>query len=106
MSQNTQIWIARVVGLLVLGGLAWMLFAAVPPASQGGQYRQIGVELGQRVKKTGRIPYSYAYIADMQTKEYWPNQEPYISRIPKGRRIYILDDATLKQFKGYQRGGG
>jgi hypothetical protein len=103
MSPSTQIWIARMIGLVVLGALAWMLFSAVP---RSGQIRSIGVELGQRVQQTGRIPYNYKYVGDFKAKEYWPNIEPYVSRIPKDRRVYILDDAALKEFKGYRRGGG
>ena len=106
MSPKTQLWIARIVGITVLVVLGWMLLSSIPKVQQGGQYREIGVELGQRVQRTGRIPYNYKYIADYQTKLYWPNEEQYVNRIPKERRVYILDDDTLSQFKGYKRGGG
>jgi hypothetical protein len=104
MSPKQQLWTARIAGLVILGLLLWMLFAAVPLSQQGGQIRELGVELGQRAQERIDVKRDYAYVADFTTMQYWPNREPYASRIPAGQRVYILDHEALKQFKGYTRG--
>ena len=67
------------------------------------QFQQIGSELGQQVSK-GRIPQSYKWVGDSQEKLYWPNEPRYVNDIPRSRRVYILDDKTLGEFKGYKPG--
>ena len=72
-------------------------------ASGGGQYAQIGEQM-QGELKSGRIPQSYKYIADMDTKQYWPNKPKYELRIPPNRQVWILNDEQLAKFKGYEPG--
>jgi hypothetical protein len=69
----------------------------------GGQFRQAGEEMGQLVGE-GTVPGSYMYVADVQTKLYWPNRKKYADAIPSDRRVYIKDAETLKEFKGYKAG--
>ncbi len=103
MSPKTQLWIARIAGLVILGVLLWMLFAMLP-GTQGSQISDIGVELGQRAHQAVNVARDYAFVADYTTKQYWPNREPYIGRIEREHRVYILDAAALEEFKGYTRG--
>lgn len=90
---------------IVLGGIAaaavlWLVFT-FDWSQQGSQYRQIGEQAFQRRPVRAA---DYEYVADHGTKQYWPNREPYISRIPSSRRVYILDREALRQFKGYSAG--
>lgn len=103
MSPKVQLWIARVVGILALAGLLTMLFMAIPQ-DDGNRLKQGSQTLVQAAQDSTGIPGSYKYVADFETKKYWPNREPYTGRIPDGRRVYILDDATLSEFKGYTPG--
>jgi hypothetical protein len=102
MSPKTQLWVARIAGLVILGVLLWMLFAVIPN-KPSDQISNIGVELGQRAHEAVQAQ-DYAYVADYSTKQYWPNREPYVNRIPHEHRVYILDAEALKGFKGYTRG--
>jgi hypothetical protein len=71
--------------------------------SQGGQYREMGEKLGT-MSQEGSVPGSYAYVADMVQKLYWPNQDKYINAIPSENRVYIKDAAALAEFKEYKPG--
>ena len=103
MSPKTQLWVARIAGVVIIGGLLWMLFAVLP-FTQSDQIRSIGRDLGQRAQERVDVQRDYKYVADYKAMRYWPNREPYVSRIPRSQRVYILDDAALKEFKGYTRG--
>lgn len=91
---------------IVLAGAVALLVALLVYGAQcggGGQYRSIGEKM-QTELQSGRIPGSYMYVADHETKLYWPNQPRYAEKIPANRRVYILDGESLAEFKGYKPG--
>lgn len=62
---------------------------------------------GDPLMQKAGVPHSaedYKYVADSRRQLYWPNTAKYINRIPKANRVWILDDATLAQFRGYHPG--
>ena len=91
-------WIAMLLLVSALG------FAAT--ASACNQQDGSVAEWGERVgKDVGKDPAkTYKYVADRERQLYWPNKPAYVSRIPEGRRVWIKDQATLAQFKGYKPG--
>lgn len=96
----------RLMGIVlagsVLAGLMYLVFS-FDWTTQGGQYRELGEEIGNR--RSGAVRSAdYAYVADSSSKQYWPNREPYVSRIPAANRVFILDDAALRKFRGYSPG--
>ncbi len=94
----------KLAGLLLAVGLvAIMWFAYSADSSQeGGQFRQLGQQLGER--RGGVNQSQYKYVANFRTKQYWPNQATYVSRIPAAERVFILDSAALADFRGYRPG--
>jgi hypothetical protein len=93
-------WLA---GLLAAGLAAaiWLAFQA-DSSQEGGQFRQLGESLGNR---SGRVTTSdYAFVANSRTRQYWPNQPRYVNAIPANDRVWILDQETLRDFKGYRPG--
>jgi len=93
------------VVILVLGVLGALTVWGVQNANGGGggQFRQIGEQMESELK-SGRIPQSYAYVADIKRKLYWPNDPKYASTIPEDDRVYILNAEALEKFKGYEAG--
>ncbi|GEM_PF-3036457 len=87
----------------VLALVLVLLTTAGSCGTDGGQYRELGEGLGGKVSE-GTVPGSYMYVADMQTKQYWPNKSKYVDAIPSKRRVYIKDAETLAEFKGYTPG--
>lgn len=92
-------WLAL---LLAAGLIVYMLVRA---GQLDNQFQQLGSELGAKHASATRVA-DYRYVADMQRKLYWPNEQRYVDAIPKENRVYILDDETLQQFAGYKPGGG
>lgn len=91
---------AYLVGGLLLAGLLWMVLT-FDWSQQGSQFRQIGEEAFDR-RSTAAT--SYEFVANSRTQQYWPNREPYISRIPRADRVFIRDRAALSKFVGYTPG--
>jgi hypothetical protein len=89
--------------LALVAAVALVLIYGQRCSGAGGQYAQLGQEMQGRLE-SGTIPASYAYVADVGTKQYWPNAPRYVDAIPQARRVYILDAATLAEFKGYEPG--
>ena len=94
-------WLAVV---LAAGLIAYMLIRTAQVDTQlNNQFQQLGSELGAQHAGATRVA-DYRYVADMQSKLYWPNEPQYVQAIPQANRVYILDDDTLKQFAGYKPG--
>jgi len=93
-----------VVRVIAWGALLGALTLCITANTcSGDQYREMGQKMGEQVQQSG-IPQSYMYVADVETKQYWPNQEKYEKAIPDSRRVYILDQETVDGFKGYEPG--
>lgn len=67
------------------------------------EYRQIGSELTAKRSRMQQMS-DYDYVANWQTKQYWPNEQRYVDAIPSAYRVYIQDKRTLDDFKGYTEG--
>lgn len=93
----------RALTVTALALVLVLLTTAGSCGSSGSQYRELGEGLGGKVSE-GNVPGSYLYVADMETKHYWPNKAKYVDAIPKKRRVYIKDAETLAEFKGYTPG--
>jgi hypothetical protein len=95
-------WLRR--GLtLALTAVLLVFCTASSCGNQGGQYREMGERMGQ-MKHQGSVPGSMKYVVDISTKQYWPNLPKYADKIKSENRVYVLDDATLAQFKDYRPG--
>lgn len=103
MRDTTRIDWLRVLAVAVLAVVLVLLTTAGSCGDGGGQYRELGEGLSGKVSE-GTVPGSYMYVADMQTKHYWPNKPKYVDAIPKNNRVYIKDAETLAEFKGYTPG--
>jgi hypothetical protein len=99
MQQRERVFAYVVVGFMLLG-LFWLLFN-FDWTQQGSQFRQIGEEAFDR--RSAAVT-SYDYVANSRTQQYWPNREPYVSRIPKADRVFIRDRDALQKFHGYTPG--
>ena len=94
----------QLLAVFAVVAAAALVFVYVQQCSGGGgQFQEIGQEMQGRLQE-GTIPASYDYVADYQTKQYWPNEAKYVNAIPEQRRVYILDKETLTEFKGYEAG--
>lgn len=101
---NQKLTTVQWVSLLaVFAALVWAMIAFGWHNMYGEQYQQFNQEL-QRVQQDVRLPGEYEYVADMETRLYWPYEKKYVDAIPRERRVYILDAGTLEQFKGYKPG--
>jgi hypothetical protein len=89
-----------VVLLVVAGLLAWMF---IRTGQVGNQFQQLGTELGQQRAGATRVA-EYKYVVDLKTKRYWPNEPRYAQAIDSANRVYVQDDATMKQWTGYKPG--
>jgi hypothetical protein len=77
----------------------WLLLTASTCSSDAG--------FGDKLVSQGGVPAGvkdYKYVADSRAMLYWPNKPRYANAIPKANRVWIEDDATLKQFAGYVAG--
>lgn len=99
MQQRERIFAYVLLGLL-LSWLLWLVFY-FDWSQQGSQFRQIGEEAFERRSTAAS---SYEYVANARTRQYWPNREPYISRIPRADRVFIRDREALSKFHGYAPG--
>ena len=93
--------LAGVLLVAVLGGLFWWAVSS-DPSKEGGQFRQIGEQLGER--RGGVNQDQYKYVANSRTMQYWPNESQYADAIPRSDRVFILDDDALSEFNGYSPG--
>ena len=72
--------------------------------NSGGEFQKT---LGGKIDAESNIERTTAdhkYIADRDKKLYWPNQRKYWGRIPKGSRVWILNDERLAGYREFKPG--
>lgn len=100
MDKHQRNVVLAVVLFLVFGILLGVLVAR----NMGqNQYAELGQALGQRATQNATVR-SFKYVADSQRGLYWPNQDRYVEAIPSANRVWIKNDETLAEFKGYKPG--
>ena len=93
------------IRLLMLAALVIMLGAVLNASScRGGEFHQT---LGSKLDADANIARTtsgHKYVADRDTKLYWPNKPKYLNKIPKGSRVWILNDTSLTKYKSFKPG--
>lgn len=100
MDQHQRKLLAAVLLFLLFG----LLIGTLVVRNMGqNQYAQLGEALGERATQNSAVR-DFKYVADSGKELYWPNQDRYVNAIPAANRVWIKDDETLGQFKGYKAG--
>lgn len=86
--------------LFAAGCFAYLFLNA---GRMGNQFRELGSELGAQRASATRVA-EYKYVVDLEHKLYYPNAPQYVIAIPREHRVYVLDDATIRQWAGYKPG--
>lgn len=95
---------SKVIAAVLLFLLFGLLIGLLVARNMGqNQYAQLGEALGERAMQNAAVR-EFKYVADSRRALYWPNEERYVEAIPQASRVWIRDDETLAEFKGYKPG--